>query len=696
MPLSKGFPLFNKMNLRGKFLLAFLLMSIMPLLITNALWIGSHQDELFHQPMVEMDESGPIASMRQTAGQATILFLIILGMATSLSFLLSKKIVGPIRKIAEQSREISSGNLGYRINSQDTDEIKNLADAINAIATTAQTNIEQITRQNRLLTALRQLDNIALSAREIQPLSQFIVELLKKELGYQIGSLALVDYNAGTIRRVAISIGDDPRLQEVVKNLPIPYTKQEVPLDKGDNLLVRAIKDRRSYYTENLNDIQKGIFSQEVSDQIQRACGFKGIFIYPLVTQEKVIGVIYYISGMTRQTAPQFEFELMREFSSEVARVIDNLLLYLSIKRDREVISAERNKLSVTVNSITDGVIALNLEGRILMSNPTAENLLGLKQAEMVGKRLDEIMSLKEDQLDIPLGNLLPKGRLEKDEVLLRKENVRLISRAGKKVYTSLTSSAIKEGMEVGLGAIITIHDTTKERELEEMRLDFVSMAAHELRTPLTSIKGYLSVFIRENASKFNAEQNTFLTRINNATDQLSSLTENLLNVSRIEKGTLTASLAPLDWAMAAQQIVDQFRERAKENDQTLVFEKPQNIPQVSVDKVRITEVLSNLLANAISYTPPKGRIEVAIEAQGDQVITHVKDTGRGIPKEAIPHLFTKFYRVYGALGEGSKGTGLGLYISKSIVELHHGKIWAESELGKGSIFSFSVPVFRG
>ena len=169
MALPNSVHFFAHLRLRGKFLLAFLLMSILPILTTNILWIYAHYDELFGDPMAIMDTVGFMASMRQTAEQATILFAITLGAVIYLSFLLSKQIVGPIKKIAEQSREISLGNLGYRIHSQDIDEIKSLADAINAIATTAQENISQITRQNKLLTALRQLDNIALTSREIIP-----------------------------------------------------------------------------------------------------------------------------------------------------------------------------------------------------------------------------------------------------------------------------------------------------------------------------------------------------------------------------------------------------------------------------------------------------------------------------------------------------------------------------------------------
>ncbi|MBI4040073.1 PAS domain-containing sensor histidine kinase [Candidatus Daviesbacteria bacterium] len=255
-------------------------------------------------------------------------------------------------------------------------------------------------------------------------------------------------------------------------------------------------------------------------------------------------------------------------------------------------------------------------------------------------------------------------------------------------------AAMIKEGAKSNLGSIITIHDVSEEHELETMKMDFVSMAAHELRTPLTSIKGYLSVFINENKDKFDNDQMMFLNRINISAEQLTGLIENLLNVSRIERGVVTLNPEQVNWAENLQAVVNEFKNRAEEKRIDLSF-TPATVPlpTIKVDKIRINEVLGNLLSNAIAYTQPGGKVIVWAESDGKNIATHIKDTGEGIPKEAIPHLFTKFFRVSGVLEQGSKGTGLGLYISKSIIEMHHGKIWVESELGKGSTFSFSLPI---
>lgn len=227
----------------------------------------------------------------------------------------------------------------------------------------------------------------------------------------------------------------------------------------------------------------------------------------------------------------------------------------------------------------------------------------------------------------------------------------------------------------------------------EKLSLDFVTMAAHELRTPLTSLKSYLAVFLEENKGVFNDEQKTFLNRIEISAKQLASLIESLLNISRIERGVFILEKESLDWMENVKQVVTGFSSEAVEQQLTLEFKEPkEDVGELYVDKLRINETLSNLLSNAIAYTRPGGKVIVWVECINDEVITHVQDTGQGIPKEALPKLFTKFFRVSGALESGSKGTGLGLYLSKAIVDMHHGRIWVESVLGKGSTFSFSLP----
>ncbi len=353
-------------------------------------------------------------------------------------------------------------------------------------------------------------------------------------------------------------------------------------------------------------------------------------------------------------------------------------------------------RLIMILSAIQDAVIALDLQGNIVMFNLAAEKLIGATTKEVIGKPIDQVIKVYDREIEIPKATYHPLNTTTSERVTYIKQGVKIVSFNNKQVYANFISSQIKEGSQVGLNWIITLHDVTEEKNFETMKLDFVSMAAHELRTPLTSIKGYLSVFMNENKEKLDTDQNMFLTRISISTKQLLDLVENILNVSKIERGVFNVNLESTDWTIIVQQIFDQFIERANEKNLEFTFIKPQvTFPKVMVDKLRISEVLSNLLSNAIAYTAPGGKINVSVKLSPDKqsTITNIQDTGEGISKEAIPHLFTKFFRISGKLGQGSKGTGLGLYISKEIVQMHHGKIWVESGLGKGSIFSFSLPI---
>lgn len=351
---------------------------------------------------------------------------------------------------------------------------------------------------------------------------------------------------------------------------------------------------------------------------------------------------------------------------------------------------------AMVLSAIQDAIIALDLQGNIVMFNLAAEKLTGATAKEVIGRPIDQIIKVYEQKIEVPRVIFSPSNKTNFEGVVYTGQGIKIVSFKNRQVYVNFISSQIKGGSQADLSCILTLHDLTEEKNFETMKLDFVSMAAHELRTPLTSIKGYLSVFINENKEKFDTDQSMFLTRISISAEQLLNLVENLLNVSKIERGIFNVNLESTDWIIIVQQIFDQSTERAKEKDLEFTFIKPEStFPEVMVDKLRIVEVLSNLLSNAIAFTTPGGKIKVSVELSPDKqsVITNVQDTGEGIPKEAIPHLFTKFFHVSGRLEQGSKGTGLGLYISKEIIQMHHGKIWVESELGKGSTFSFSLPV---
>lgn len=356
-------------------------------------------------------------------------------------------------------------------------------------------------------------------------------------------------------------------------------------------------------------------------------------------------------------------------------------------------ITAERNKLTTTIESIADGVLALDFDGKVIMVNSAALKMLGLKSGDILEKRLDDVVSISDETKEIKATDLLPKAELKEDTVLVRKNSLSISTKFGRQIFVNLTSSAIKEGMEIGLGSIITINDVSKEKELEEMKIDFVSMAAHELRTPLTAIRGYLSVLQEETQKFLTEEQKSFLDKAFISSSQLSSLVENLLSVSKIEKGAMKLEQEESDWKEILEENFNNFVPLAKEKNIKLTLDCPGNLPKVFVDRFRVGEVLSNLIANALTYTKPGGSVRITAEAGKSEVVTRVSDTGQGIPGEAIPKLFSKFFRVSGVLEQGSKGTGLGLYISKAIVDMHKGRIWVESKLGVGSTFSFTVPI---
>jgi two-component system phosphate regulon sensor histidine kinase PhoR len=225
------------------------------------------------------------------------------------------------------------------------------------------------------------------------------------------------------------------------------------------------------------------------------------------------------------------------------------------------------------------------------------------------------------------------------------------------------------------------------------MKLDFVSMAVHELRTPITAIRGYMSVFLAENDQLLNADQKMLTHNVYAASERLGALVENLLSVSRIEKASLSMNLKTADWFETIKEVVNELAVRANEKHISMTLRTPSAaLPTLHIDKLRMSEVLSNLILNALNYTAENGHITIWTDMTDGYVVTHIQDNGRGISKSDITHLFTKFFRVTSAL-EGTKGTGLGLYLSKAIVDKHKGKIWVESEPGKGSIFSFSLPI---
>lgn len=381
------------------------------------------------------------------------------------------------------------------------------------------------------------------------------------------------------------------------------------------------------------------------------------------------------------RSGDEFE-EIGNYFNNLVDKISQNIQ---KLENDTQAAISEKNKLTEVLSSIIDGILAIDFNKNILLVNKAAEEITGYTQGELQGQRVDQLI-----HLFVETEEVLPKTYCQVNF----SKAAKLVGKDGKQTKVNLMTAMSGQGLQTNLSCILILHDLSKEEELERMKLDFVSMASHELKTPLTSIIGYLSVFVNENKGKLPKEEWDLIDRSLISAQQLLNLVQNILNVNKIEREEMSVLIESVDYGPILKKSVDDLKAQANQKSIVLNLNLPGTpLPKVLADPVRTGEVLTNLLANAINYTNAGGKVEVSVNLSPNEITTEVSDSGVGIPKEAMPHLFNKFFRVSNQTQKSSKGTGLGLYIAKSIIEKLNGKIWVESEVSRGSKFSFTLPV---
>ena len=357
----------------------------------------------------------------------------------------------------------------------------------------------------------------------------------------------------------------------------------------------------------------------------------------------------------------------------ELAEAIDSMAS--TIRDNVRNLSGERNKLSAVMNTMEDGVIVIEPDGGIALINQAAGHLLDAGAKDLVGNRLVEVVRDHELQQLISESLATKQPRFTELELLPRH---RFIS--------AIATPLDENGSE---GVLLTLHDLSRIRRVETTRKEFVSNVSHELRSPLASIKAMVET-LQDGAVADHLVARDFLKRINRAVDRMSSMVNDLLELSGLESGQASLHLRPLDVKPLVEELTSEVGERLAGKAVTVENSVPEDLPLVSGDEEKVRQVLVNLLENAVKFTPEHGGIAVSASADERFVEFYVSDTGAGIPAEHLGHVFERFYKVDRSRRDG--GTGLGLAIVKHIVQASGGNVDVRSEEGSGSTFTFTLP----
>lgn len=350
-------------------------------------------------------------------------------------------------------------------------------------------------------------------------------------------------------------------------------------------------------------------------------------------------------------------------------------------------IRAERNKLDAVVSGMTDAVIATDAQDRIILLNRAAEEMLRLDRAQVLGRPIQEAtrgyapLTDARQRLTAMLVDATAHGRASAEELPPGESGDRVLE-----VYCA----PITDDRSAVTGAVAVLRDVTELRQTERLRRELTANVSHELRTPLTSIKGFTETLL-DGAMHDDATCRRFLTIINGEADRLVKLVDDLMDLSRLESKRVTLDMRPVDLGTLVADTVDRLRPLAQSSRLALLPLAPPGII-VAADADRLQQVLTNLIDNALKFTPPGGHVEVRVETQNGEVAVSVADSGTGIRPEDVPHVFERFYRADRSRTRGSGGTGLGLAIAKHIVEAHGGRISVRSRTDEGTTFTFTLP----
>jgi signal transduction histidine kinase len=509
---------------------------------------------------------------------------------------------------------------------------------------------EKVTERMREATTLYKVSNQLMRTLNLDQILKKVLDILQKFFGYLNCAILLVDEEAGelevkaargylreTIGKVRLKIG-----QEGIAGWAAAHkTALNVPDVTQDSRYVEGMEETRSEMA------------------------------VPMMAGDKVIGVL----DVQRSEVKAFNDDDLRVLSSVAAQAaiaIERARLYFAERRLRTAIAEERAKLEAIIRGASDAIFVTNEGGQVLLMNPAAEQAFDVKAGTWVDRPLKSV--IKDADLLALWRTCLTDGDFCSDEIPLAD---------GRTLYAQLTPVA-------GVGQMAIMRDITHLKELDRMKSEFVSTVSHDLASPLQAIQ--IMAELIPKLGPVNQAQRDAVDDITRMVAKTATLVHDLLDLGKIEAG-VEMEMESCQLATVINEAVEVLKERAKAKEIVLQITLPRALPLVIGNPIRLGQVVTNFVGNAIKFTPDGGTVTIlAWETEGE-VAVEVGDTGIGIAPEDQAHIFDKFYRVQSTQVSGIEGTGLGLAIVKSIVEGHGGRVWVESELGQGSNFGFALPI---
>lgn len=413
--------------------------------------------------------------------------------------------------------------------------------------------------------------------------------------------------------------------------------------------------------------------------------------------------MITFYFGYLLQTALLYIYQISKDKAQAELKQQSEILSQQSniLKTQKANLEESNAKNDAVLESVGDGLVAFDISGNVMLTNESVHKLLGWRKEELFGKKWSEIVALVDQD-----GKTVAESKRPFITALSKEEKV---STGYKYSYRKKDQSLLPVSITISpivlsdkiVGAIEVFRDVTKEKEVDRMKTEFISLTSHQLRTPLSAMKWNLEMLLAGDAGKLNDEQHHLTQKVDKSNERMIGLVNSLLNVSRIESGRIIIEPEMTDIAELVSGVVQEVQQTITEKKQQLIVSINKGLPKIKVDQQLIRQVYLNLLTNAIKYTPAGGEITIIVSANEKEIISQISDTGYGIPAKDKDKVFEKFYRGENITKIITDGNGLGMYLAKAIITSSHGKIWFQSHMpdekglasGKqGTTFWFSLP----